>query len=198
MDGEGGGGGEECSDREGEDRGGREVEVRAAAEWESEEHEDGGEGDLESAEAARGELRGGVCEGEQVRGEGERAEEGEPLAEVHAGEELGASAGCAREKDEADEGEDGAEEDDGVGLGCCGRGDAGDQGEDGDEDDDEAGEEGGLRRRGVGEAGGLEGVAEREEEAGGEAEAELRLPRDRRSRGLRAASPARRDRKSVV
>ena len=51
-----------------------------------------------------------------------------------------------------------------LGFGDVGGGDAGDQVEEGDQDDDEAGEEGGLRRRRVGEAGGLEAVAKREEE----------------------------------
>ena len=99
-----------------------------------------------------------------------------------------AGAGGAGEEDQAGEGEDGSEEDDGVGLGGCWRGDAREQAEEGDEDDDEAGEEGGLRRRGVGEAGGLEAVAEREEETGGEAEAELGRVRPRSAVKLMSSS----------
>ena len=91
------------------------IECGVAAERESEEHEDGGEGDLKGTEAARGELGRGVREGEEVRGEGHGAGEGEPFAEVHAGEDGGAGARLGCEEDEADEGEDGSEKDDGVG-----------------------------------------------------------------------------------
>ncbi len=57
-------------------RRGAQGEVRVL-QWSGNEHEDGGEGDLESGEKAGRHRSGGMSEGEEVGGEGDRAEQRE-------------------------------------------------------------------------------------------------------------------------
>ena len=106
-----------------------------------------------------------------MKGEGEGAKQGENVAKLHVGD---AAAGWNGEQEQADEGHERGGE-----CGKCGCGDSGwaqrgHEREDGDDDDHQAGDEGGVGGGGVGEAEGLELIAEGEEEAGRGSGEELR------------------------
>ena len=175
LDGECGGGGECCGDHEGGDEASGEVDVGVLNERKADRHEECAEADLKNGERLEGNARRDMAEGDAVKRESDGAAEGEDVAEVNGGEirkqgredcEDAARTGrrCS-EKQDADEGESGAEKGVPAGCACTGRPKRWCDGEERNEDDDESGDEGGFGGRGAHEADGLELVAGGETEA---------------------------------
>ena len=100
LDGEGGGGGEEAGYGQGDEEAGGDGEVGFSAKGQGDRHDESGYADLEGGELAGGDSVGGVGEGEEVAGEGDRAGEGEEVSGADADEEVlqGGSGGVVRRR----------------------------------------------------------------------------------------------------
>ena len=138
-----------------------------AFERQGEEHEYGRAGDLQCGEQAGVNAGRDAGEREEMRGEGDRAAEGDEVARSNVGGEVvERGAGWGGEVKESGKGGDGSDGGEEAGTRCVRRTKGRHESKGGDEDDDHAGDECGFRRSGKGKTEGLELVASAEKKAG--------------------------------